>query len=283
MSLIFTNQSESNVPVCVQGILPESIARLKTDQIAELKVWRGNRQFTLADLFRIDTLDDAQPDKIVWRGDMSRVHWLGTQMSSGTMIVEGNAGRHLGSQMKGGQIQVDGSADDYVGCEMTGGQIRIGKDAGDWLGAAYPGSRVGLNRGTILIGGNAGRGVGFGMRRGLICIAGNVDRLVGWNMLAGNIVVGGQVGQMAAKGMSRGTLWLASRDLAASNRQMLPPSFAAGSYAQPAVAGLMCNWLRELESGVELPNVSYQIFHGDYLQGGRGEVLIASSRNDDVN
>lgn len=285
MTVTLQFKSPTKVPVRVQGILPEKVADLSSGQIAELSVWRGNRKLPLGDLFDVSVSSDGGPDveqdssatTIVWKGELTPVHWLGAEMRSGRMQVEGDVGRHLGSQMSGGQINVRGSAGDWAGCEIKGGRIDIGRNAGDWLGGAYPGTKAGSNNGIITVGGNAGSGVGFALRRGWICVAGSVERLVGWNMLAGNIVIGKKVGPMAGKGMVRGSLILPAVEHADENRQALSPSFSSGAAFQHPVMALTSNWLKHLGVDVDLPaDRRFQLFHGDHLNGGRGEILIAN-------
>ena len=296
MSLALQFKSSTNVPVSVRGILPEKIAGLSTRQVAKLPIWLGNRQLPLGDLFDVrsiaaestsspeDDNQDIEPvDNIVWHGDLSSVHWLGAEMQSGRMLVEGNLGRHLGSQMAGGEIVVTGSVGDWAGCEMSGGRIDIGNNAGDWLGAAYPGTKSGTDRGVITVGGDAGSGVGFALRRGWICVAGSVQRLAGWNMLAGTIVVGRSAGPMAGKGMVRGSLVLPSREHADGNRSALPPSFLTGAVFNQPVIGMTRNWLKKLAVDIDIPtDCEFQLFHGDQLAGGRGEILIAAKAKKSV-
>ena len=276
-------KSATKVPINVRGVLPEKVTDLSQREIADLPIWYGKRQLPLGDLFCVSSgesvpiveFEEDPLAQIIWKGDLGSVHWLGADMQSGQMLVEGDAGRHLGSQMSGGRISVRGSVSDWAGCEMSGGRILISKNAGDWLGAAYPGSKVGTNRGTIAVGGDAGNGVGFSMRRGWISVAGSVQRLAGWNVLAGTIVVGHAIGPMAGKGMVRGSLILPSVDYAIQNRAALPPSFSPGLVLDQPVIALARKWLRR--TGFEIPaGREFQMFHGDQLTGGRGEVLIAT-------
>jgi hypothetical protein len=113
----------------------------------------------MSDLFEIrgDIAKEVGEQVIVVEGDTTSVKYIGSSMSSGKIIVEGNAGMHLGSRMTGGEIHVKGSVDNWVGAEMSGGYIRINKDAGDRLGSAYRGSPEGMTGGVIVVDGNVGK------------------------------------------------------------------------------------------------------------------------------
>ncbi len=275
MTLRLRLLSTAKIPICVEGILPETTIGLSLTETAKLEIGHGNRTVELGQLF--DVSKAGMSDELYWEGDLRSVHWIGKGMSTGKLVIEGHAGRHLGSQMRGGSIRVTGNVSDFVGCEMQGGTIQIHGNAGDWVGAAYPGSKSGTDRGTILVMGNAGRGVGFAMRRGLICIGGETQRLAGWNMLGGTVVIGGKTGVMTGKGMVRGTIILKSAEHSAANHLSLPPTFSHGGLFQGVFVSAMAQWLKKQQYPIELPHDSrYQLFHGDQLKGGRGEILIAA-------
>jgi len=265
----------------VTGSLPIDVRAVRTDlfhdpslvRLGRQKILHGNRAVECGELFEISRSDDSAD--IVWQGDLSSVHYIGYKMKQIVMRIEGNAGRHVGSQMTSGEIIVDGDAGDYLGLQMYGGVIRVKGNAGDLVGGCYPGSKSGMNRGTILINGNVGNGVGVGMRRGLIAVAGNVGSGTGWNMLAGTIVVFGSCEESVGQNMKRGTIILAG-DQPSFCRHRCPPNFRyAGTY-QPAVLPLISRWLKKLESSFPdrlLRLRLFDVFAGDLLKGGRGEVM----------
>ena len=296
MTLRLRLKVNSTIPIVVQGVLPETVARLSLDGVAALEILHGNRQVQLGSLFDIEleeqcqdenlnstdmpssSENDAAPREQVpelhWLGDLSRVHWIGAKMDRGKMVIGGDAGRHLGSQMSGGSIVVNGNVGDFVGCEMAGGSIRINGDAADWFGASYPGSRLGVNGGQLVVTGNVGRAAGMALRRGTICVGGNAGPLPGWNMRAGTLIIGGQTGEMLGKGMRRGTILL-TENATGKNINNLPPTFTAGGPFQSAALMTLARWTREQQFPVFLDETTaMQIYHGDHLCGGRGEVLI---------
>ena len=269
MPLILTLRQSPDVPLEVEGIRPDVLQSKSLAEIERLPIFQGNRQWPLGEWFSI--AGDPADETIVWEGDLSRVHWIGAKMASGRMFIGGNVGRHVGSEMAGGEIRVSGSAGDFAGCEMRGGLIHVGGDAGHLLGGAYRGSARGMTGGTILVGGNAGDEIGHTLRRGLIAVGGSAGDLAGFNMLAGTIVLAGPVGQRHGAGMKRGTIVLAG-----SQRPPLLPSFRRACRYRPDVLSILGRRLAALQFGLpdEVLNSSYELFSGDLLAGGRGEIFV---------
>ncbi len=262
---------DGTLPIEVDGLLPEKFQGDSVVDIQRQKIWLGRDEVELGQLFLVrgDCFEDLT---CVWSGNLKSVHSIGARMTKGQMLIETSAGRHVGSRMTGGSITVRGSVSDFVGAEMRGGEIEVAGDAGDLVGANYPGSKIGMNRGAILIRGDAGRGVGQTMRRGTISIGGHCGILCGWNMLAGSIVVFGNCDPQCGPGMKRGTIVLAG----ASEVHPLP-SFAVGGTYHDYTLAMLGKWLRRKGIGQaeRLQSQDFQMYHGDRLNGGRGELFIA--------
>lgn len=271
MPLTLELQQTSQVPIEVEGITPDVCLGRTLTEIENLEIYQGNCQLSLRDFFRVR--GDAKDGEIVWQGDLSGVHWIGAKMTSGTMRIRGKAGRHVGSEMAGGEIHVDGDTGDWLGGEMQGGLIHVQGKAGHLVGAAYRGSSRGMTGGTILVGGDAGNEVGHSMRRGLIVVGGSSGDLVGFNMLAGTILVLGSCGIRHGAGMRRGTIGL----LGDESVDMLP-SFRRGALTRPIAMALLWKELERLNYQVppRVKECDYRIYHGDLIEGGRGEILLAS-------
>ena len=257
------------MPLEVEGITPDAVVGKSVGEIERLEVFEGNVKSSVGDFFSVK--GDAADEVHEWEGDLSGVHWIGTKMQSGRIEVQGNGGRHIGSEMRGGEIHVLGNAGDWVGGEMHGGLIHVRGSAGHMIGAAYRGSAKGMTNGTILIGGDAGNEIGQSMRRGMIAIGGNIGDLAGINMLAGSILLFGDSGIRHGAGMKRGTIWFFGK----SSPSMLPTFRRACRY-RPDMLPMILRYLRRFEFGVseELLSCSYDLFNGDFLAGGRGEVLL---------
>ena len=262
---------DRTLPIDVRGLVPESFSGKPVEDIQRYKVWLGNQQVEFGELFEVS--GDTQDETFIVEGDINHVHWLGSNMSRGSIIVHGNAGRHLGSGMSGGEIEVKGDVSLRAGNETRGGLIRIHGNVGDHAGSFYPGSRVGMNGGTLLIHGNAGTELGSLMRRGMIAVSGNADVALGHNMRAGTILVFGKCGDFPGVGMRRGTIGLLG-----GKPKRFAPTFVRGGYLESVAIRLVAKHLLNLQfdSAVAMHDQALSIYHGDLLEGGRGEMWIAN-------
>ncbi len=271
MPVRLTYKQPQTVPVEVEGLLPEAVRELPLAEIERLEIFRGNEKLPLGELFKV--AGDPSDLQMEFEGDLSGVHWIGAKMSTGTIRVVGPAGRHVGSEMSGGEIYIQGDASDWVGGEMHGGLINVHGDAGNLVGSAYRGSKRGMMGGTILVQGSVGDEIGHSMRRGLLAVGGCGD-FAGINMIAGTILVFGPVGMRTGAGMRRGTIALLG-----GQAPMLLPTFRRGGSDKLPILKLV---LRELASlgypfDPALQEASYQMYHGDDVTVGRGEVLVPAT------
>ena len=104
-----TDSQDEGLPcrsLSVQGLLPEFVATQSIAAIKQLPVLCDNQPAQLGDFFHID--GNPEDEQIECRGDFSRVHFLGAGMQSGTIIVQGNLGRHSGEQMTGWRLLIKG-------------------------------------------------------------------------------------------------------------------------------------------------------------------------------
>ncbi len=270
MALILNQQVESKIPIEVSGITPDELRKKSIDEIQRMPVWRGREQLELANLFAIS--GECKSDRrIVFEGNLTPVHGIGTGMKLGEILVEGDCGRRVGLQMSGGKIVLHGNAGDFVGVEMSGGMIRVHGNAGDGVGGNLPGSKIGMNRGTIYIQGDAGKGLGQAMRRGTIIVGGDAGELVGWNMQAGTIIVFGECGCNVGAEMKRGTI----AALRGSKGHLLP-SFSKGLHQPVPTMAMLGHWIDSQSFDVDTSRLrsEFQMFHGDLLHGGRGELFV---------
>ncbi|QDT75422.1 formylmethanofuran dehydrogenase subunit C [Lacipirellula limnantheis] len=271
MTLRLINRVDDQIPIEMPGLTPGLLARLSLDEIRRMPVRRGSREVLLGDLFLVN--GDPTDEEWMVAGDCRNVHGMGSGSGSGSIVVLGPIGPRAGFAMRGGRIEICGNAGDWLGAEMRGGVIRVRGTAGSHVGAATPGAKRGMAGGTILIDGNAGDEVGVRMRRGLIAVAGSAGANLGFRMLAGTILVFGSTGPHVGMGMRRGTIGVFG-----SPPPTLLPTFQSGYHGplpmlrmlQPQLASesFAPEQLSQLATAVEL-------FHGDTLQLGRGEVLLA--------
>ena len=271
MPVIFSPIYDTTLPIEVQGVLPESFTDKKTETIQRFKVWLGNKQIEFGELFKVTGKNDNE--QFFFEGDIQNVHWLGANMTRGSIIVNGSTGRHLGSGISGGEIIVQGNTSSYTANESRGGLVKVNGNVGDWAGCFYPGSRIGMNGGTLLVKGNAGKEVGSMMRRGIIAIEGDAGPGLGHNMRAGSILVFGQCGEYPGVGMRRGTIGLIGRA-----PTKISPTFARGGNLDSVVVSLIARHLTDLQFEIaqKMSDQAIAIFHGDMLEGGRGEMWVAN-------
>ena len=269
MPIVLEYWAQTTVPVEVPEILPEAICNRSLKEIEKRPVQHGNRQLALAEFFRVSgTAGDA---RLEFRGDLAGVHGIGARMREGVIHIDGSAGRHVGAQMRGGTIEIDGDAGDWLGAEMHGGSIRVHGKSGGRVGAAYLGSPRGMSGGTIIVDGSAGDEIGHTMRRGLIAIGGDIGDFAAINMIAGTLLVFGGCGVRPGAGMRRGSLVLFG-----TRMPQLLPTFRSAGVCRPAFPPLYFRALerRGMSVAPELWDSDYQLYHGDLLAGGRGEIMV---------
>ncbi len=269
MSLRLVLRATPDVPVEADCLSPDRLSGLSIAEIERLPIFHGNRKTALADFFSVS----GQPgQKIHMQGDLSRIKHIGTGMSGGEILIDGDAGQHLGIGMLGGTIEVTGNAGDWVGPELRGGRIVVRGNAGHLVGSAFRGSAVGMTGGEIIIHGNALNEIGHCMRGGLIAIGGNASDFVGVNMLAGTIAIFGSAGIRAGAGMKRGTI------VALQGLEVLP-TFSMSCVYHPSFLLLYLRHLRN--SGLPVADShltsAYNRWCGDAVEINRGEILIPTT------
>jgi formylmethanofuran dehydrogenase subunit C len=266
MSIKLTLQTIPTVPLEAELISPDKLTGLSETEIANLPVQHGNQQAALGDFFRVE---GSGGKEVYLEGDLSRVKMIGSGMTGGRLVIDGDVGMHVGSLMSGGEIVVEGDVGDWAGAEMLGGRLIIKGNAGHLVGSGYRGSPIGMQGGEIIVHGKAGNEIGGAMRRGVIAIGGDSGDFTGVNMLAGSIFVLGQLGWRAGAGMVRGTI------VSMQEAEMLPTFSYACTY-QPTFLRLYLLHLQSLGLPVDEAHISgfYRRWSGDSVQLNRGEILL---------
>jgi formylmethanofuran dehydrogenase subunit C len=266
MSLNLILHTLPEVPLEAALLRPDTITGMNESAIAGIKVMHGNQPACVGDFFKVTGKANGE---MHLEGDLARIKHLGANMTSGQMIIHGNAGVHLGTGMSGGEIIVDGDAADWVGPEMSGGRIIVKGSAGHLVGSAYRGSTKGMLGGEIIIHGNVKNETGHAMRNGLIIVGGNSGDFTGVNMLAGTIVVLGEMGIRSGAGMKRGTI------VSMHQAEMLP-TFSYSCLYHPTYLGMLLQHVAK--TGLKISNQhlqgQYQRWCGDSVEFNRGEILI---------
>jgi formylmethanofuran dehydrogenase subunit C len=244
---------------------PSHMANLTLEEIAKIPLEYGNQLVATVDIFDIEG-DDTQ--NIIFKNATSQLDYLGANMASGKLTIEGDAGSYLGYKLKQSEIICLGNTGDFAACLMQSGSITIYGNTGDFLGGATAGLRKGMRGGTVIVKGNAGDRVGDQMRRGLILIEGNAGSYCGSRMVAGTIGVLGKLGEYAGFNMKRGTLLVSYLPTLHATMQN------CGTHTLPFLSLMFKSFakLDTLFSKVETQRV--QRYVGDASLQGNGEILL---------
>jgi formylmethanofuran dehydrogenase subunit C len=183
-SITLTLNVVLDAPLHVDVIQPHRLAELSERQIAALTVFHGRQRAQLGDLFRIAGERSAR-----------------VTIAGSTKFLHG-----LGSGMTGGELVIDGDAGDDAGAAMAGGVLRINGNAGDRVGGGLPGASKGMTGGEIIVCGSVGNDAGARTRRGLIVVVGNTGPDPARAMIAGTLVVLGGCGAHPGRGSKRGSV-----------------------------------------------------------------------------
>lgn len=204
-TLTFTLKSAPAQRIDGSPLTPEGLADKSLAEIAAIELVIGNRTERVDSLFEISGDDSSN---ILIANSSDKLDFIGRNMMSGKILVEGNVGGYLGLFLDGGQIETTGDTGIYTACEMKSGQIKINGNTGDFVGGARPGYKNGMTGGTVIVTGNTGDRTGDHMRRGMILIEGDAGSYCGARMISGTIAVLGNVGIHLGYAMKRGTLLL---------------------------------------------------------------------------
>ena len=190
-------------PVEADCIVPDAFATLGETEIAALPFWAGCERRSIGDHFDVR---GGRCSFVTVVGDVRRARGIGMAITSGELVIEGDAGSGIGATMAGGRIDVIGSVSNDAGVGMSGGSLRVRKNAGDRVGAATPGASRGMTGGEIVVEGSVGVEAGARMRRGLLYVGGNAGDQVARAMIAGTVIVLRDVGAEPAFASKRGSL-----------------------------------------------------------------------------
>ena len=254
-------KKEIRVPIDARNLSPDVFQGKSRSELGKEEVLYGNHWLPINRLFDIDVDERGEDVTLKLSGNLSRVRFIGANMSMGTVIIDGAVGMHLGERMEGGSIIVNGDADSWLGSMMRGGRIEIKGNAGDYTGAAYRGSAEGMSGGEIIIHGNAGNETGLFMRKGVIKIGGNVGQFTGIHMIKGTILVqGDSLGRDGAE-MKGGKIAILG------HVESVLPTFT--------IEGVK----KKVKIGDESIQGPFYVFEGDTAEHGLGKLYIAVDSN----
>lgn len=208
-SIKLTLINNFKIPLEFDNVLPELLYDKTINQIENTIVYQGNKEKKLKDFFNVDvegSCESSEECTLILDGKLDRVKYIGTNMSSGKIIANGNVDLQAGSMMSGGHLVINGDAESYLGREMTGGLIEVRGNVKEFCGSSYAGEWRGMNGGTIMVDGNVGKQLADCMLSGHIHIKGNCDILAGVHMAGGFIQIDGNVASWPGGQMKKGTI-----------------------------------------------------------------------------
>ncbi len=259
--IVLTPLRQFQFPVMAECVNPDVFQGKSMAEIAALKIWEGNRQKTLSDLFKIKE-DPAETPNITLTGDFSEVRRVGMSMKNGEIVVNGNVGMHLGEKMSGGKITVQGDAAGWAGSSMKGGLIEIMGNAGDYLASPYRGSSVGMSKGKIIVHGNVGSDVAVFMKGGVIKVHGNAGPFLGFRMRGGTVHVEKNVGNRVGACMTGGKIVVSG-----FLEEMMPTFTVDGVKANVKI------------DEAEKASGPFYVFIGDLAETGNGKIFVSKQAN----
>lgn len=238
----------------------------------------------LEDLFWVQW-PSGPSDMVMIRGDCSFITGLGHRMSTGVLVIDGNAGDRVAEEMRGGVILVAGNVGDDSCAGIRGGTVAVHGNCGDRLAAPLPGERRGMCGGDILIAGDVGIRACQRMRRGTVCIAGDAGEYLAPHMIAGTILVLGETAAHWGMGMRRGSLLFAHEPKGDTGASLSPCRNLELSFL-PLVWNHLNSLQKRLVSlclplqtaswhNVAIPSTRWvERRLGDVSAGGKGEILV---------
>lgn len=263
-ALRFTLRAAPKQRLDLAVLTPARLAGLDRAAIEKLALNTTRAPATVGDVFHLRMGD---PTRIEIEGGSDRLDNVGAGMTSGTLLLDGNAGIRAGRGMQGGALEIRGSVGPFAASGLRGGRIEIGADAGDFLGSPMPGERAGMAGGTVIVRGRAGARAGDRLRRGLVVVEGDAGDAPGSRMIAGTLIVCGRTGALPGYLMRRGTMVL-------GRPATLLPTFVETGLPSPVFLRLLATVL-EAESRRAarlLASISLRLA-GDMATLGKGELL----------
>ncbi|KGD96520.1 MULTISPECIES: formylmethanofuran dehydrogenase subunit C [Rhizobium/Agrobacterium group] len=264
--LTFTLRSEPGERLDLSGLIPDRLSGMPVAEIAGLPIGTSRSPAIVGDIFKITGADAAN---IVFAGGSGRFDFVGAEMKTGRIRVDGDVGARAGRRMAGGTLVIEGKAGLQAGSGLKNGRIEINGDAGEGIGGPMAGEIHGMTGGLIIVRGKAGHRPGERMRRGIIALLKGCGDYAGLNMVAGTIVVTGRVGHYPGHLMKRGSLLFDRRPAD------LSPTFMDCGRVDIAFPALFDRYLME-EKILDRPLLGAKPTRlgGDNAVLGKGEIMF---------
>ena len=245
------------------NVSPDAFAGKSASQIADLHVHEGNTTSTLGKYYDVsgNAGATAADTKIIVKGDVKKVKYLGFKMSAGELVIEGSTDQYVGAWMTGGKILAKGNVEAFAATAMKGGELVIEGNAGNYLGAAYRGDWRGMSGGKILVKGNAGADIGMYMLGGEIVINGNVDVHVMTHAEGGKVIIKGNAKSKLGGQLVDGTI------IVFGSIDVMMPGFKPAGIVELEVEGATAKFAHYIgDTGERKKKRKGQIVYGNLYQ-----------------
>jgi len=157
--IILTAKPVSRTVDC-RALLPLALQGKTVAEIAAIKLAAN---LSVADAFEI-SIEATNAAKITFKNTTSSHQYIGFGMTTGQLVVEGDAGDFLGAQLQNGVLICKGNTGARAGDRMRRGMLLIEGNAGDYCGSD-------MMAGTLGVLGSTGAQLGYGMKRGTLLLA----------------------------------------------------------------------------------------------------------------
>jgi formylmethanofuran dehydrogenase subunit C len=249
-------------------LVPHGLAGKTTREIEQIELQTTSQRIKVGDVFRLLPGDFEQ---IRIQGGCDRLDYVGQEMNSGELLVEGNVGIQAGRLMAGGRLTVLGKAGPWAASGMKAGVFEIRGAVGDRLGGPLAGEIAGMRGGIVVVRGSVGDRAGDRMRRGTIIIEGEAGSYAGSRMIAGTLIVRHRAGPLTGFLLKRGTIVLGEQ------RSDLSPTFVdCGEYEFVAMRWLAAMIEPYSKGAAALLRRPFTRFAGDMAVLGKGEILVGN-------
>ncbi len=250
----------------LSALVPHKLAGLDMRDIAQIVVGKTRDQVRVGDVFDIS---GTSGDTLTFVGTTAACDGLGSELESGTVIVEGDAGAYAGRTMKSGRLDIRGSVGDFLAAGLKGGLVTVKGAAGNFVGAVLTGEKNGMAGGTVIVDGDIGERAGDRMRRGTIITRGKTGASAGSRMLGGTILAEGGLGATPGPLLRRGTL------IAPSVARMTDTFGDCGRHELGILVIMSKHFSTTLGTLAPrpLPKIVHR-FAGDLATSGKGEILL---------
>jgi formylmethanofuran dehydrogenase subunit C len=249
-------------PIIAECVSPDIFQSKNREEIETLKIWEGNKQKELKELFKVEETKKEQETTITVYGDVSKVGKIGAHMTRGELAINGDVGMHLGEEMEGGKITVHGNVGGWAGSMMKDGTIEIHGNTSHYLSAPYRGTGRGMRGGKIIVYGNVGNEAGAYMRKGLIKIYGNAGQFAGLRMHNGTIYIQKDCEERVGACMTGGKI------VVDGFLESILPTFTIESIKKKT----------KIEENERIEGPFY-LFLGDLTENGKGKLYVSKEKN----